>query len=133
MSVNHELESLPHAQQSQNQIISTLPNASGPGKERTHCVQCFSDQDVEKRLSVAKQGKPIGINMLQTVDDKYGEYCRNNGQTPRNTQAWRSKFDKLVNISKHTGEAYCPPLVKITRQMVKDILSHLNAVNIGVI
>lgn len=55
----------------------------------------------------------------------------NNGRTLHNAEALSSKFDKLINVQKHTGELYCP-LVKTAKIFAKDILSHVNVVNIRV-
>lgn len=103
------------------------PSTSG----RKAGSQNYSDEDLNKLLDIIEEVEPIGSNHWAEVQERYNDYAVDKFRAIRDQDALRNKYDKMVNVKKPTGSASCPPLVRRSKHIARDIMAKVNAISIG--
>ena len=65
---------------------------------------------------------PLGTDMWQQVGEKVNARLEQLSLPPRDIESIKSKFRRLVNSTKPTGDPACPPDVKLAKQLHYRIL-----------
>ncbi|KAI0666350.1 hypothetical protein C8Q78DRAFT_995032 [Trametes maxima] len=86
----------------------------------------FSFADVSELLRLIRQHLPIGQHGWERVCIGYNAYASSSGRPKRDVQSLRTKYYKLVNAKKPTGDPECPPHVREAKHIDRDIEEHVH-------
>ena len=74
-------------------------------------------------LEIVQKAEPIGANEWAKVASLYETWSIDNYRPIRDATSLKAKFDKLANVKNPTGNPSCPPHVRSTKNIARNILS----------
>ncbi|KAI0370997.1 hypothetical protein BV20DRAFT_1121053 [Pilatotrama ljubarskyi] len=109
-------------------VTPTARSTSGAGLPpprrrggRRRGVMNFSSADVTELLRLVRSHMPIGMHGWERVCAGYNAYASTRGRPRRDVQSLRTKYYKLVNVKKPTGDPDCPPDVREAKRIEREI------------
>ena len=91
----------------------------------------YTAEDISLLLDCVEQHEPLGANEWALVKATFSEEAKRIGRPERDQDSLKSKFDKLVNTKKKTGDPTCPPLVRRAKHIARDIMNKCSALTIN--
>ena len=91
----------------------------------------YSAEDIERLLDCVGHYEPLGANEWALVHRMYNEWTEKAERPVRDQMSLKSKFDKLVNTRKKTGDPSCPASVRRAKHIARDILNKCSALTIN--
>ena len=91
----------------------------------------YTAEDINILLDCVEQHEPLGANEWALVRAAFSEEAQRVGRPERDQDSLKSKFDKLVNTKKKTGDPTCPPQVRRAKHIARDIMNKCSAMTIN--
>ena len=91
----------------------------------------YSAEDIERLLDCVEHYEPLGANEWALVHNMYKEWAESGERPVRDQMSLKSKFDKLANTKKRTGDPSCPSSVRRAKHIARDILKKCSALTIS--
>lgn len=82
--------------------MSTTAQLDLRGGKRARSLK-YSGLDVATFLSIIDEARPISSSQCAAIAEKYKEYKIDKKRSPRDQDAVKSKFDKMVNVKNQPG------------------------------
>jgi len=105
--------------------MTTPPPRSRRGRSN------YSTMDVSSLLDFVDEVQPLGANMWSLVEQKFNEWAKSVGRPTREEGSLKSKFDKMANTKKSTGDPSCPPEIRRAKHVARDLLAAAQAAVLG--
>lgn len=87
--------------------------------------------EVNKLLDIIEEVEPIGTNFWAIVGEEYGIWARENEYSERDYTTLKTKFDRLANMNKRTGNPTIPAEVRRAKHIAKAIHARAQAASLG--
>jgi len=106
-----------------------LPKAQTPVPAVSKRGRNYSDAEIEKLLDLAEEMLPCGGDEWNQVALEFNRTFKATGSN-REGEDLRLKFKKLKNHKKPTGDPDCPPHVKRSKQIQRQIERRMDVVHL---
>lgn len=102
-----------------------------PGKGKRAGAPNYNQEDVDKLLEILDVEEPLGANDWALVESLHNSWATEEDRPVRDADSLKSKFDKLANTKKPTGNPSCPPNVREAKRIARNIMAKTNAIVAG--
>lgn len=91
----------------------------------------YSSLDIQKLLDIVSTVEPFGMLIWTKVESHFNEWVNETVRPFRDINFLKTKFDRLTNVHKPTGDPKCPPEVRRAKLISQKIMAIAAAVSLG--
>lgn len=114
------------------EVVKVVAKRS-PYKTSRAGVQNFSNEEMQALLDLAETRVPLGMQEWALVAHDYNKWAMKNKRSQRDSQALKSKFDRLADTTKPTGRSGCPDIVRKAKDIAADMEGRSAAAPLGTV